>query len=329
MATTLSAAMENGDEDYIDMEVSSSATFFCYSIGSPQQVSGDFEFQMPSTSLESETTLISPADELFYKGNLLPLQIPPRLQMVEKLLKTSTTSHENKAESFAENYTSSTTPTTTSSTPFDSYNVSPTHSYTVSKELNAADYFCECPTDKVIGFIDENPKKSWSKKLKLIKQSSLGMMLKSSGAYFKSLFSKSGCSDESCFETNRRNGVEGIASKGKECLNKYMKVGRTKNPFGQIQIERYKMTGNVMKGIGREKMSEANGYSHRKSFTGIIKQCPSSSLFSNANSKDFFELHLLRRSKSDNSAEIESAVQGAIAHCKQSPVAVLIRKDRK
>ncbi|KAI3854057.1 hypothetical protein MKX03_030237 [Papaver bracteatum] len=313
MAKTLSAAMVNGDEeeDYIDMEVSSSSTFFCYSIGSPpQQVSRDFEFQMPSsTSLECETTLISPADELFYKGNLLPLHIPPRLQMVENLFETSTTSHENKAKSFSENYTSS---TTTSSTTFDSCNVSPIHSYTVSKELNAAnEYFYECPTDEVIGFIDENPKKSWSKKLNLIKQSSLGMKLKSSGAYFKSLFSKSGCSNESCFETNRKNGVEGIASKGKECLKKYIKVGNNKS-----QIDRYKVTGNVMKaGIGREKMSEANGHSHRKSF-------------SNANSKDIFELHLLRRIKSDNS-EIESAVQGAIAHCKQSPVVVLIKKDRK
>ncbi|KAI3850871.1 hypothetical protein MKW98_012864 [Papaver atlanticum] len=188
MAKTLSAAMVNGDEeeDYIDMEVSSSSTFFCYSIGSPpQQVSRDFEFQMPSsTSLECETILISPADELFYKGNLLPLHIPPRLQMVEKLLKTSTTSHENKAESFSENYTSS---TTTSSTTFDSCNISPTHSYTISKELNAAnEYFYECPTDEVVGFIDENPKRSWSKKLNLIKQSSLGMKLKSSGEYFKS-----------------------------------------------------------------------------------------------------------------------------------------------
>ncbi|KAI3973486.1 hypothetical protein MKW92_045938 [Papaver armeniacum] len=301
MAKTLSAAMVNGDEeeDCIDMEVSYSSTFFCYSIGSPpQQVSGDFEFQMPSsTSLECETTLISPGDELFYKGNLLPLHIYPRLQMVEKLLKTSTTSHENKAESFSENYTSNTTTT------FDSCNDSPTHSYTVSKELNAADeYFYECPTDEVIGFIVENPKKSWSKKLKLIKQSSLGMKLKSSGAYFKSLFSKSGCSNESCFETNRKNGVEEIASNGKECLKKYIKVEQNKNPFGQSQIDGYKVTGNVMKaGIGREKMTEANGHSRRKSFSGALNQCPPSSLFSNANSNDIFELHLLRRSKSDNS----------------------------
>ncbi|RZC78841.1 hypothetical protein C5167_003152 [Papaver somniferum] len=223
MAKTLSAAMENGDaeEDYIDMEVSCSSTFSCYSIGSPpQQVSGDFEFQMPpSTSLEFETTLISPADELFYKGNLLPLHIPPWLQMVEKLLKTSTTSHENKAESFSENYTGSNT--TSSSTTFDSC----THSYTI--------------------IIGENPKKSWSKKLKLIKQSSLGMKLKSSRAYFKSLFSKSGCSNESCFETNRKKG---IASKGKECLNKYIKVGKNKS-----QIDRYKVTGKAgIGGGGRE-----------------------------------------------------------------------------
>ncbi|OVA18242.1 hypothetical protein BVC80_1835g674 [Macleaya cordata] len=322
MANRKLSSCDHADEDYIDMEVSSSSTLFCYSISSPQQPR-EFEFQMFSPSLEREPT-ISPADELFYKGKLLPLHLPPRLQMVQKLLQSSNTSHENKAETFEQNYTNTTpTPTTsTSSTPFESCNVSPSHSCPVSRELNPTEYFFECPTE-VLGFIDDHPKKSWSKKLKLIKQSSLGMKLKASGAYVKSLFSKSGCSDEACFESTRKNGAEGIASKGKECLKRNIKVGK-KNPFGHIHNERYKMAG-----IEKEKMSKDNGCRRRSSFSGVIKHCSSSSasyssLFSSANSKEFFELHLLKRS--DNS-EIESAVQGAIAHCKQSPVAVLLKKD--
>ncbi|KAH0995638.1 hypothetical protein GBA52_019502 [Prunus armeniaca] len=85
------ASGETTDEDYIDMEVSSSSNFFCYSIGSPPQTR-EFEFQMSSISQDKETTT-SPADELFYKGKLLPLHLPPRLQMVQKILQSSKTPH--------------------------------------------------------------------------------------------------------------------------------------------------------------------------------------------------------------------------------------------
>ncbi|KAG6526282.1 probable membrane-associated kinase regulator 4 [Zingiber officinale] len=45
--------------------------------------SEDFEFHMTT---DDDPALLSPADELFYKGKLLPLHLPPRLQMVEQLL---------------------------------------------------------------------------------------------------------------------------------------------------------------------------------------------------------------------------------------------------
>ncbi|KAE8706002.1 hypothetical protein F3Y22_tig00110410pilonHSYRG00039 [Hibiscus syriacus] len=75
-------------EYYIDMEVSSPSNYLCYSICSPSQ-SREFEFQMCSVSPNGEFTSTNPADELFYKGKLLPLQLPPRLQMVQKLTQSS------------------------------------------------------------------------------------------------------------------------------------------------------------------------------------------------------------------------------------------------
>ncbi|CAN5974942.1 unnamed protein product, partial [Sphagnum jensenii] len=63
--------------------------------------SREFEFDMgsaPEAAAEGgDEDGISPADELFYKGQLLPLHLRPRLQMVEKL------SFENQQEKEADN----------------------------------------------------------------------------------------------------------------------------------------------------------------------------------------------------------------------------------
>ncbi|KAI3988003.1 hypothetical protein MKX01_036403 [Papaver californicum] len=334
------------EDDYIDIEVSSSSSltptlsssssaFYCsYSnITSPNP--REFEFQMFSTSKsldnKANTTTTSPADELFYKGKLLPLHLPPRLQMVEKLLKNS--------KSFDEE--SLVTPLTTSqNTPFTSCNISPTESCQVSRELNPNEYFFEdistLSTNEVIKM------KSWMKKLK--KYSSLGFKFKAySRAYLKALFTykSAGCSDESLScnaqTTTKINGNETV-SKAKECLNKCVKVvGKKNNPFGLIQKQRIVVNGD---GIEKEKMIEDNS-SHRRSFSGAIKRCTnatSTSTISSSSSSSgsgsgsgsgssnsssfssnngFYEVQLLKRSNSANS-EIESPIQGAIAHCKQS-----------
>lgn len=71
-------------EDYIDMDLTPS---------SPQCSLLEFEFQSASTgagaskhSRATAAAYASPADELFYRGKLLPLHLPPRLQLVQKLL---------------------------------------------------------------------------------------------------------------------------------------------------------------------------------------------------------------------------------------------------
>ncbi|XP_057981797.1 probable membrane-associated kinase regulator 4 [Malania oleifera] len=315
------------DEDYIDMEVSSHANFFCHSI-SPPPNPREFEFQMSSGCLEREPST-SPADELFYKGKLLPLHLPPRLQMVEKILQNSNSVYDCKTDAFEDFYstplaTTTATPTA-ASTPFESCNISPSESCQVSRELNPEEYFFEYSTE-VSGFICDNPKKSWTRKLKLIKQSSLGLKLKASRAYLKSLFSKSGCSHESCTAA-ARNVEEGSIPKAKEYLNKYMKVGK-KNPFGQIQ-DRYQRSTTLIMSFGKDKMSEDSDGHHRRSFSAAIKRhsttnssssstsSGSSSSSSSGNSNGFYEPQLLKRSSSANS-EIESSIQGAIAHCKKS-----------
>ena len=70
-----------GTEEYIEMDVSSAAVS---GGGSPPHAS-EFEFRMASAAA-ADIPVTSPADELFYKGKLLPLHLPPRLQMVQLLL---------------------------------------------------------------------------------------------------------------------------------------------------------------------------------------------------------------------------------------------------
>ncbi|XP_050210743.1 probable membrane-associated kinase regulator 4 [Mercurialis annua] len=298
---------DNADDDYIDMEV---GNFLCHSKTLPPQPS-EFEFHMSSISLEKEPTT-SPADELFYKGKLLPLHLPPRLQMVEKLLEHST-SVRNHHNTFEEDFystplmTALTTPTS-ATTPFESCNISPSESCRVSRELNPEDYFLDYSNEI-------NPKNSsWTKKLKIIKQSSIGSKLKASRAYLKSLFGKSGCSAESCTAATKV-ADEGTITRVKESLMRCERPTK-KIPFGQIQ--------KINRDVGE------SGRLHRRSFSMAIKRhstaksssssstsSSGSSSSSSINTNGVYVLPFLKRSSSVN-AEVENPIQGAIAHCKQS-----------
>eukprot|EP00257_Ricinus_communis_P007939 XP_002525012.2 probable membrane-associated kinase regulator 4 [Ricinus communis] len=334
----------HADDDYIDMELTSSPNFFCYSISSPPQ-SREFEFQMCSIANDKETTN-SPADELFYKGKLLPLHLPPRLQMVQKLLQNpiSTSPFDCQSEvSFGENYSipfimspASFRPssTTTTITPLESCNISPSESGRVSSELNPEEYFHELSTElnSLVGY-NQQTRKSWTKKLK---QSLLGQKLKASSIFLKSLFNKSGCANDSYAKATTNVEPEAV-SKEKDCLNKYMKVAK-RNPFGEIDNERYKLPNTLKKSIEQEMAAAAAGDSlirtQRRSFSGVIQRhsktikslsstsssgsSSSSSSFSFSSSNGgFYDLQLLKRSISANS-EIENSIEGAIAYCKNS-----------
>ncbi|KAJ7977056.1 Membrane-associated kinase regulator 4 [Quillaja saponaria] len=320
---TKQPSTNNADGDYIDMELSSSPNLFSYSIGSPPQTK-EFEFQMSSVSNEKQPTT-SPADELFYKGKLLPLHLPPRLQMVQNLehLKSEASLEENCIFPLTTDLRLPST--STSTTPLESCNISPSESCRVSRELKPDEYLFDW-SNEMHGFLGDHPKKSWSKKkLKQIKQFSLGQKLKASRTYLKSLFSKSGCSDKSCANATFNNAEAEKETKGKECLNKCIKVAR-KNPFDSVDDNEAQMSCSLMKAINRD-MLEDGLISHRKSFSGVIQHhsattssnsssSSSSSSFS-FSSNGYYDLQLFKRSSSANS-EIDSSIEGAIAHCKQS-----------
>ncbi|KAF3442045.1 hypothetical protein FNV43_RR15961 [Rhamnella rubrinervis] len=365
---TIQASCNNintAEEDYIDMEVSSSSsssTLFCYSISSPPQTR-EFEFQMSSSVSDNDIELTtSPADVLFYKGKLLPLHLPPRLQMVQNILQTASNDTINKPEQgFEATYINpsfitagSTTPSTntSTSTPLESCNISPSESCRVSCELN--EYFSEWANEMSVFIGDHHhPKKSWSTKLKQIKQSSLGQKIKQSRAYLKSLFSKSSCnSDGSCAKRSCNNIMveeERVSSRGKDSLNKYVNVVGKKNPFGRITTNggRYQISSSsattLMKSLENDQMADIYQVeggllnSQRRSFSGVIQRhysttsstsssgsSSSSSSFSFSSNGSYNDAQFLKRSSSANS-ELESSIEGAIAHCKQSHQ--LVRKN--
>ncbi|XP_065869847.1 probable membrane-associated kinase regulator 4 [Euphorbia lathyris] len=307
---------DQADDDFIDMEVSSFSHLLCnskISISAPTQPR-EFEFHnMTSLSLEKELTT-SPADELFYKGKLLPLHLPPRLQMVEKLLQHSnSTFSSRKDHNFEEFYSTPSMATPTTSTPFESCNISPSESCQISREINPEEYFFEY-SNEASDF--SNPKKSWTRKLKLIKQTTtIGSRLKASRAYLRSFFGKSGCSDDST-----KVADEGTISKAKESLTKCEKPPK-KAPFGQIQKEKVIQIPNFE---NRKSAEDGNGRIHRRSFSMALRRnstnkssTSSSSSSSSSNTNGFYGLPFLKRSSSVNS-EVENPIQGAIAHCKQS-----------
>ncbi|KAJ1416898.1 putative membrane-associated kinase regulator 4 [Sesbania bispinosa] len=178
---TKQATLLHVDEDYIDIELSSSPNFFSYSIGSPPQ-NREFEFQMTCVSNGKDSTT-SPADDLFYKGKLLPLHLPPRLQMVQKLIENSNATFDYvRSESALEDSSFLRMPSTYGNTTLDSCNISPSESCRVSSEVNPDEYSFGWSSD-MNGFVGDLPKKSWPKKLKQMKQFLLGQRLKASRAY--------------------------------------------------------------------------------------------------------------------------------------------------
>jgi hypothetical protein len=323
--TTISSTYEDvKEEEYIDIDITS-ATFIYYKRSSPPHNTREFEFHN-STPLEKEP-IASPADELFYKGKLLPLHLPPRIQMVEKLLQTP------KNPSYLNH---SSLCNTTNTTPFESCNASPATSCYVSGELSTEDYFYDCSTGTVAMAINEaGTKKSWSKKLKFIRQLNLGNKLKAPKAYLKSIFTngitRSEVSDDKY-----------TISKHKEYSNGYLKTWK-KNPFGQIRRERC-ITSSTNYNDPTKFVPGDEERGHRRSFSSAIirsslnkpsfssvssscssSNCSSFSCTSSNGSGPVGTGTVLKRSSSANS-EMENPIQGAIAYCKRSQL-VSVRKS--
>ncbi|CAH9091767.1 unnamed protein product [Cuscuta europaea] len=289
------ADTQEEEEDYfdIDMELMNSSSSSSTSSSPPEMI--EFEFQMNSTTCKEKEPSTCPADDLFYRGNLLPLHLPPRLQMVQKLLQTTIQEDPKWSKS-------STAPSTnTTTTPLHSCNISPSESCRVSCELNPQDFpHFEWSSD-LSTFIISHPKKSWSKKLKLVKKSLITSQ--KIRDYIKGLFIKS--AGES-FPNNQ-----------------------------EPPLPHHPTIATVLKNGDKDEIEENVMSNHRRSFSAAIKRtskkslsssssfssssCASSSSSSSSSSSAFISngVHELKRISSDTS-EIENSIEAAIAHCRKS-----------
>jgi hypothetical protein len=323
----------DAEEDYIDMDLSSSVA-----AGRPV-AREEFEFMSAPLDRQGEP-LASPADELFYKGNLLPLHLPPRIQMVEGLLD----GHGGGVTLLGYS--------TAPATPYESCHASPAQSRFVSGELNVEEYFQKYKA----GLVDAaaaGERKSWSRKLKFVRQLNLGLKLKASKAYLKTIFAaKSGNADDD------KSNVHGATTRElsrvhHEHSHGHLRTWR-KNPFGQIRSNRYIAShSRGSSGVhaepegGRHKERE---HGHRRSFSSVTVRCSSSnktsppptlpsSVSSSCSTSTSPSASSSVRTSSDSdggapalrtssaSSEVENPIQGLIAYCKKSQQLASVRKS--
>ncbi|KAG8044755.1 hypothetical protein GUJ93_ZPchr0079g2783 [Zizania palustris] len=311
------------EEDYIDMELSSAAA--------AAAAAGEFEFHM-SAPLDGweKGSLASPADELFYKGKLLPLHLPPRIQMVEELL-------DGRAAAGAScRWRRALGVSTAPATPYESYAASPANSCYASGELNVEAYFQEYAAslaDAAAAAACE--KKPWSRKLKFMRQLNLGLKLKASKAYIKTIFAaKAGSSDD---RDDDPRGAKELSHGGH---GHHQRAWR-KNPFGQIRSNRCNASQSIATAAGGRGSVGVRGdkereHGHRRSFSSVIVRYSSSNKTSPAPPSSCSSVRsssesdgagpALRRSSSASS-EVENPIQGLIAYCKKSQQLASVRKS--
>ncbi|CAH8340194.1 unnamed protein product [Eruca vesicaria subsp. sativa] len=183
------------DDDYIDMELnlssSSSSRFISFAVNSSPPHSREFEFQMCSSAVASGESTTSPADELFYKGQLLPLHLPPRLQMVQKLLASSSSS------------------SVAISTPISPRAAVSSPRRFSSSEIDVSEH---CYIEEV-------------KRFKKITQK-----LKASRAYIRSLFSRPNCSDSSEIQSEPIKNSKLSKKKNPFVKTESLTLSSSKNP---------------------------------------------------------------------------------------------------
>ncbi|KAG2727492.1 hypothetical protein I3843_01G155000 [Carya illinoinensis] len=299
--------------------------------------SSDFEFTISASPRKAFTSLC-PADELFYKGQLLPLHLSPRLSMVRTLLASSSTS-------------SSDTTTTASRDSTGSSNDS--HSSFNSDLVLLADCDSSRPSSVTE---DDDFKRLHNQKLQ--SQIHLGHQIKKSKYFSLSRFS-------SVFRKEPKNrdpdnvsasSVKRMSTTAKEVIRRYLK--KVKPLYEKLsQKQQQQKMGGVpctmlattvslpLKAEISAKDTEISGKSTRKengggfshSFSGnlryprrrsCVSSCPSSMRSSPTHSVVLNRTGYMGTGRfggvnyTDTSSmeELQSAIQGAIAHCKNSMI---------
>ncbi|KAF5452493.1 hypothetical protein F2P56_027485 [Juglans regia] len=306
--------------------------------------SSDFEFTI-SVSPRKSSTNLCPADELFYKGQLLPLHLSPRLSMVRTLLLASSS-------------TSSSSDTTTTASRDSTGSSNDSHSSFNSDLVLVVDCDSSRPSS-----VTEDEEFNRLHNPTLQSQIHLNHQIKKSKYFslsrFSSVFRK---------ETKNRDqdnvstsSVKRMSATAKEVVRKYLKkvkpLYEKLSQKQQLQQQQQKMGGVTTtrlaatvsfsekaerstkhtevscKGTRKE---NGGGFSH--SFSGNLRyprrrscasSCPSSMRSSPSHSGVLSRTGRymgtgkgggINQADTSSMEELQSAIQGAIAHCKNSMI---------
>ncbi|KAL4298201.1 hypothetical protein GQ457_12G003270 [Hibiscus cannabinus] len=290
-----------------------------HSFSSSSSSSSDFEFTI-SRSPRASTS----ADDLFYKGQLLPLHLSPRLSMVRTLLLSSSSSSSSSTATASRDSTASSSNDSHSSFASDLF-------------LLAAD---NCGSSRPSSVSEDNGNQMFStqqhQQMKKNKYFSLSR--------FSSMFNKETNNNNKHDQVNMAaapsSSVKKISMTAKRVISKYLKkVKPLYVKLSHKQVEPVSAPSPStpvpdsfsVKPMTSVKESNNGGFSH--SFSGnlryprrrsCISSCPSSMRSSPSHSgvlsENGFPMSTGRVQYSDQSAaeELQSAIQGAIAHCKNS-----------
>ncbi|KAL5541611.1 hypothetical protein UlMin_009321 [Ulmus minor] len=279
--------------------------------------SSDFEFTI-SVSPRKSTNTWCPADELFYKGQLLPLHLSPRLSMVRTLLLASSS-------------TSSSSDTTTTASRDSTGSSNDSHSSFNSELVLLADS-CDSSRPSSVAEDDELKRLKFDSQTKKNKYFSLSR--------FSSVFKK---------DPKRVDPENVSGSSVKQVIRKYLKkvkplyekLSQKQQPpppppqkLGSLNAVSFVRSEKSTRKDHSGSSSNNNGvFSH--SFSGnlryprkknCVSSCPSSIRSSPSHSGVLCRPGVggnggcVRGYHADSSSmeELQSAIQGAIAHCKNS-----------
>ncbi|KAG7556567.1 hypothetical protein ISN44_As11g025880 [Arabidopsis suecica] len=309
---------------------------------SPSSSSSEFEFNI-SISPRKASSSLCPADELFYKGQLLPLQLSPRLSLVRTLCSSSSSEYTSSSSSSAA--TSAARDSTESNSSTDS-----TASFPL---LHPPPLDC-CDSSRPSSVTDDEdfffkPPKN--------KSLSSGFSLSRFSSVFKKDPKTNLHSSSAAATAAAPSSVKRMSSTAKEVIRKYMKkVKPLYDKLSQKQSSTIKTESSLLslKDSGNNirrtttttttattvtaaptVVSSSGGLSI--SFSGNLMKytkrgrcaasCPSSMRSSPNHSgvltRGGFPGHQGASSSNNNSVsssmeELQSAIQGAIAHCKNS-----------
>lgn len=321
-----------------------------HSFSSSSSSSSDFEFTI-SVSPRKSSSALCPADELFYKGQLLPLHLSPRISMVRTLLLASSST---SSSSCCDTGTTASRDSTGSASSNDS-------SSSFNSELVL---LAECDSSRPSSVTEDDEFRKLNGGFQQIKKAKYFSLTR--------LFRKENKNrhDQETVSANNNNNssVKRMSATAKDVIRKYVKkVKPLYEKLSQKQQQKMGGGGGVTNatcvGSVRDQIAvsakhnnnnnntrkeNSGGFSH--SFSGnlryprrksCVSSCPSSMRSSPSHSgilsrSGFSGVTVGRvgggaggtyNSDASSMEELQSAIQGAIAHCKNSMNKILVSNE--